>query len=432
MSRPLTQSDWDILQSYTHRIRSIRSFKSGLNRKSIEALSNPPTTGPLFPNLCVLRCEYAVKTIPLLHMPLPSLVFLDVKFENPHLFQDSLKSFPKFSPNITTIFIHVQQLKDTFSKIEPNYICRWRNLCSVICPQIALDVDALAHLSRMPALTQLTFAMSATLPASDSPLIFSNLHDLTLHSKSLDPIARLFSHTRLHVITNFTARIDSCPSGQELSSFLAGVPTSNAGHTIKRLQLTQTTPPSSNVPRSELPLLGLEDLRPCMAFSDLRHIELNIECNVGLTDTQLLTLASTWPKLERFLINVDWGWGSLGGITPGGLVRLLETCRSLREVALVLDTRGYTESRPSQSLGLTLPPEFLINLVDSVIEAESVPAVAAFFSDIATCVESDFLFCAWTGASMITLPNSEEYMERWDDVSHRVDVVLGRCSEFGD
>ena len=72
------------------------------------------------------------------------------------------------------------------------------------------------------------------------------------------------------------------------------------------------------------------------------------------------------------------------------------------------------------------------SLVDSIIEAESVPAVAAFFSDIATCVESDFLFCAWTGASMITLPNSKEYVERWDDVSRRVDVVLGRCSEFGD
>jgi hypothetical protein len=377
-----------------------------------------------------LHCEYAEKTIPLLHLPLPSLVFLDVKLENPHLFDNFLKSFPKFSPNLRTIFIHIQQLEDAFCKID---ICRWRNLCSVICPQIALDVDAFADLSRMPALTQLTFALSATLPASDSPLFFSNLHDLTLHSKSLDPISRLFSQTRFHVITNFTAYTDSYPSKQELSSFLASVPTSNADHTIERLQLTQTTPPSSNVPRSELSLLGLEDLRPCMAFSNLRHIELNIECNVGLTDSQALTLASAWLKLEYFLINMDWGWNSLGGITPGGLVQLLQTCRSLSRIALALDTRGYTESRPSQSLGLTLPPELSINVVDSIIEAESVPAVATFFSGIATCVESEFFFCAWDGRSMVMLPDTEEYMEYWDDVRHRVNVAVqvGRCSDFG-
>ena len=141
-----------------------------------------------------MYCEYEKKTMPLLHLPLPSLAFLDVKFESPHSFQNSLASFPKFSPKLRRFFIRMPQLKDTFSKIGPNYICRWRNLCSLICPQVALDLNALAHLTQMPALTRLTFALSNTLPASDSPHLFSNLHELTLHSKSLDPISRLFSH----------------------------------------------------------------------------------------------------------------------------------------------------------------------------------------------------------------------------------------------
>ena len=369
--------------------------------------------------------------MPLLHLPLPSLIFLNVNFENPHLFQNSLKLFPKFSPNIRTIFIRIYQLQDTFSEIEPTYIYRWRNLCFVVCPEVALGVDALAHLSQMPALTQLTFTLSATLPVSGSSLSFSNLHDLTLHSKSLDSISSLFSHTRLPVITDFTAYIDNHPSRQELSSFLLGAPTSNIDHTIERLQLTQSIPPLSNIPRSEAPLLGLEDLRPCMAFRNLRRIELDVECNVGLTDNQVLTLASAWPKLEHFLINAGWGWNSPGGITPGGLVQLLQTCQSLYGIALALDTRGYTESCSSTapaSLGSTLPREFLIDVVDSIIEVESVPAVATFFSSIATRINS---FHAWEGGPMEEFPNIQEYAERWNDVDIRV-LQAARCFRFGD
>ena len=305
----------------------------------------------------------------------------------------------------------------------------------MICPQVVLDVDGLAHLSRMPALTQLTFSLRATLPASDSPLFFSNLHDLTLHSKFLEPISRLLSQTRLPVITNLTAYINNCPSKQELSSFLASVPTSNAHHTIERLQLTQWFSPLSNVLRSEAPLLDLEDLRPYMTLSNLRRIELDIEWNVDLTDSEVLMLASTWPKLEHLLINADWGWNSLGGITPDGLVQLLQTCRSLSGIALAFDTRGYTESHPSQapaSLGLTLPREFSIDVVDSIIEAESVSAVATFFSGIATCSESDFSFYAWESDRMVALLNTEEYMKRWDIVQQWVNHAVGRSSEFGD
>ena len=382
-----------------------------------------------------MYCEYEKKTMPLLHLPLPSLAFLDVKFESPHSFQDSLASFPKFSPKLRRFFIRMPQLKDTFSTIGPNYICRWRNLCSLICPQVALDLNALAHLTQMPALTRLTFALSNTLPASDSPHLFSNLHELTLHSKSLDPISQLFSQTRLPVITKIIAHIDNSPSKQEFASFFASIPPSNADHTIKSLQLTQTIPMGVILaPDSEPPSLGLEDLRPCMVFGDLRHIELNIKCHIGLTDSQLLTLASAWPKLEDLLINADWGWDSPRGITLDGLVRLLQSCRSLRGFALALDTQGYTEWHPSQapaSLGLTFPPGFSIDVVDSIIAPESVSAVATFFSGIATCVESGFCFRAWDGTPMARFEGSEGFIERWEDVSRQLDDAMGGSSDSG-
>ncbi|KAF8433869.1 hypothetical protein L210DRAFT_3554750 [Boletus edulis BED1] len=377
-------------------------------------LSIPPTTRPLFPNLRVLQCAYTEITMPLLQLPLPSLVSLHVDFENSQLFQSSLVSFLKFSPNITRLCISMCQTEGTFSKIERSYICRWQNLRTVICPEITLDVDALVHLSHIPALTNLNFMLSVTLQTFSSPLFFPNLHELALHSHSLDLISRLLSHTRLATIRIFLLPLD-------LSFFFDSIQTSGADHTIRCLWLTQSvTHPSSN-PHSVL--LGLEDLRPCMAFSNLSFITLDIEWNVGLTNSTVLEFVSTWPRLGHLQINVGWGWNSQGGITPDGLLRLLQTCRSLCHIAVAFDTRGYTELPPSQalaSLELTLPPMFLFDVLDSIIEAESVQAVTSFLSGIAAATY-DFNFLYWGGPYVVEAPGMDEYMERWEHIGDRVE-----------
>ncbi|KAG6377248.1 hypothetical protein JVT61DRAFT_1308 [Boletus reticuloceps] len=102
------------------------------------------------------------------------------------------------------------------------------------------------------------------------------------------------------------------------------------------------------------------------------------EWNVGLTDSYVLALATAWPWLEVLLINEEWGWNLQCGITPGGLVRLLQTCQSLLGLALALDTRGYTEPPSSEVLASfqsTLLPAFSVDILDSSIEAESMPAI---------------------------------------------------------
>ena len=61
-------------------------------------------------------------------------------------------------------------------------------------------------------------------------------------------------------------------------------------------------------------------------------------------------------------------------------------------------------------------------------EVESVPAVATFFSSIATRINS---FHAWEGGPMEEFPNIQEYAERWNDVDIRV-LQAARCFRFGD
>lgn len=399
-----TPIEWDILQNYTRRIRFIRSFE-GLCRKSIQIISKPPATQPLFPNLCHVQFEYGLKGAPLLLSPLPSLVSIDLEVDSSRFFHNSLESFAKFPPSLKRLSIRTRH-------------------------RTAVDVNSLVHLSRLPALSRFEFSLGETLPdqisPSDIPLCFPNLHDLTVHCDLLDPISRLLSLARPDAITIFSSFFESCPSKDDVSSFFASVKTSGIGRTIQGLWWGQKFPfdSATYAPRKPSLVLGLEDLQPCMAFGNLQRIRLDVQWRVDLTDSELLTLASAWPRLEDIYINDQWGWNTLGGITPNGLLQFLQTCQSLCRVGLVIDTRGFTKVPESpESFGFTLLSH--INVIDSRIEAESVPAITAFLAGILS--SSHFSFVAWESGGMKLNPDRKVYIVHWNDVYKRVkDAVRHR------
>ena len=379
-------------------------------------ISKIPTASPLFPNLQVLHCKYKAKAMPLLQLSFPSLDLLHVNLRTSDSFQEFFHSFPELSPNTTGLFIRTGQSEDMFPIIEPSHIGRWQNLRSVVCPELILGVDTLLHLSRMPALVQLSFMLRITFPAFHSPLVFPNLHHLTLHSVHLDTISQFLLQVQLPAITDFCASIFRTPSRQELSSFHNGVQTSDAGHMIQRLSLKSPlyTPDDALRP---LETLLLEDLRPYMS-RNLRYLELNMAWEVSLADSQVLELASAWPQLQHLQINADQGWGPPNGVTPGGLIRLLQMCRSLSQIALRLDVRGYTESPDCHApaiIGLTLPPAMVINVLDSSITRENLHALTTFFSGIASC--SDLAFIHWDGLGMTGYRDAMIYKLLWNAVS---------------
>ena len=140
------------------------------------------------------------------------------------------------------------------------------------------------------------------------------------------------------------------------------------------------------------------------------------------------------------------------GSRHNGLLQLLQTHRSLSRMSLAIDTRNYTELPSSGSLtSATLPQVSYINVLDSNIEAESVPAVGAFFSGFVPCVSggiaerpkwkvyknrwprcpdaqlpSHFTLYAWSGDRMASRPGSEAYRERWEAVQRLVKVTIIR------
>ena len=132
---------------------------------------------------------------------------------------------------------------------------------------------------------------------------------------------------------------------------------------------------------------------------------------------------------------MDWDWNTTGGITLGRLVLLLQTCPSLRQMALCLDTRGYTDVPDSHANPeWTLPPwaNLSINVLDSVIEADSVPSLGRFFHDIAAYFGSRLHLNFWGGVSMMRHPDQQGFSERWDDVRTVVCGTLRRHIKVGD
>ena len=307
-------------------------------------------------------------------------------------------------------------------KLVSDFMCRWSNPQIVLCPQISLDMNALTHLSRTPGLTQLSFAPSATFSGTPSDaLLFSALYELKLFSDSLITILKLLAHLQLPAVKDFVVEIKNSPSRQNFTSFLAALQQSGVSDSITRLRLFQFQHPPENT--QSAPVLAAGDLRSSMALGNLRHLILNLRWNVCLTDSDLLTLASAWPYLEQLFINDDWGWQTSGGITPDGLVCLLQTCPSIGQLALAIDTRNYTNIPPARSpasLGLALPPSFFINVVDSVIDAASVPAIAAFFANIVP--STNFTLGAW-GRRL-----NKVYADHWIDVSFRAREAVAHRS----
>lgn len=439
--RPLDQAEWNTVRSYTRRVRSILDFGSAFHPDCVRTFLSPSSPEPLFPNLCYLRCVFANEVTPLLHQPLPSLISLDYLFVfegNLSLLRESLESFPGASTKMKQLCIRVHQPEAIFDKLVSDYICRWSDPQNVYCPQIALDVKALTHLSRIPGLTQLTFALSANTITPCDTLFFSTLQELRLFSESLTPIPKLIVHTRLHAVMNFSVEIGSYPSRQSITSFFTALRPSVNCDTITRLRLTQIHH-SFSVPRLVPLVLFADDLMPSTALRNLRHLDLNLGWSVGLTDRQLLDLASAWPHLEHLLINEEWGWQTAGGITPDGLVRLLQTCRSLTRVALAVDTRGYTAVhvpplRFSVSLAVepsissSPSPSFSINVVDSVIETAAVPAMAAFFANVVPY--SRFSLTAWGSWAFTWRMNKRMYVDRWSNVYVRAKEAIAQRSDI--
>lgn len=133
-------------------------------------------------------------------------------------------------------------------------MCRWPNLPRVVCPHIALNMDAIIHLSSSPNLTQLSFTAVPN-DVSGSTLVFPHLADLHILATSLDTITSLLSHIQLPAAKTLAITLSSHVSKPAIQAFWAAAPEASPSIVAVHLDVDATSPG--------------EDVRPQLTLEDL-------------------------------------------------------------------------------------------------------------------------------------------------------------------
>ncbi|KAF8124880.1 hypothetical protein EV363DRAFT_691829 [Boletus edulis] len=429
--RPRNDTEWDTLRSYTRRVKRIVGFSSPygqLDPSCIAATFNTPLADPLFPNLRFLTWQGGRTALPVMNFAVPSLTSLDIRsapWEDVSLYTHLLDTLVPQCPNIRKV--RIQAAHDVgFGETVHRHLRSWNNLQVVDCLHITMPADVIPYLSSTSTLLWLSFTLNTQsptlIPAPNPLLVFSQLVYLEVISESLTSVTSLLAHVQLPAVQVFIFPFSSCPSRATVQSHLATLHTACASNTLTDLRLLNLRSPATPIsalvehtPRDD-DRLTLDDVRPCMAFGNLRAIHVNLEWSIDLTDTDLFTLVTAWPHIEHLVINDRWGWRTARGITLDGLRLLLQRCKRLWELCIVVDTESAVNvpARPLD-VDVSLRRPFRLNVADSPIRREAVPALGTIFSVFGFSYNLE-RFIAWNGAEMGDIPGAHDFRYLWRSV----------------
>ena len=425
--RPPNEAEWDILRSYTRRIWHISGYSNPdgwLNNDSLIAICTPSVTAPLFPNLRTLYWQGCRSTtmIPAVHIAVPSLSSLHLNFTPGHVpaLKDFLDTLGTLCPNIQQYRISIFR-PHIFDNIICSHIRQQTGLRSFRCGSVIFDADTISHLSRMPSLTHLSFTQIPNIFdrtfSFDAAPDFSTLTHLEMGSESLERVTALLSYARLPVVEDLNVKFSICPSKEAFKSSITTIQNVCSSNSLARLELRGTQSPGlfDGIPGNRL---ILDDIRPCMEFVNFRHVNINLEWSIDLTDSDLLAMVSAWPHIRSLLINNGWGWRTTVGITLQGVLQLLQKRRSLSELCIAIHTDSFVKAPHGFKTGLLPPPSLLtLNLADSPIRQADVPTLADVFVKLGL---RPHRFSAWSGTVMESIEGGAEHRRLWRQVFERV------------
>lgn len=345
--------------------------------------------------------------IPAMHIAVPSLTALILILTYGHVpaLKDFLDTVGDLCPNINRVQIRISPPHDLCETIC-SHIRRLTNLQVLDSRGVTFDTDMILYLSERPALKRLSFTLDrispGRVPLSCSVPVFSALGCLETSSRSLEQVMDLLSIIRLPVVEDLNADFTAYPLEETFRSYVTTVRNTCPSDALAGLRIR-----GIGRPRTPLILsthrLTLDGVRPCMGFVNLRSIHINLpRWHIDLTDSDLLALVSTWPRIRTLLLNDQWGWRTTSGITLRGLSRLLQIRPSLSYLCIAIDTESHADllhEFETGSTGFPLPSvPLMINLADSRIrKTEDVPGLVDAIWKLGLNTSS---FLAWEGIDM--------------------------------
>ncbi|KAH7904001.1 hypothetical protein BJ138DRAFT_1167276, partial [Hygrophoropsis aurantiaca] len=343
LRRPISLSDWAILQKYTRRVRSVRGpnrhYGSG-TRITIDdglllelcALSAPT---PLLPNLTSLTWHIIsdVHLSALQQLVPSSLRSLDLHFEcNPFgrlsLDPNSTTQFPFAQIFPSLKFLAVNPGSDfptsVYEGLQPS-ISRLQSLDMIIWHDLRSEtIMLLAHL---PALAEATFDV----PSYFSEYVESLPPRSSMRKLPFSKVRKLFIRYSIPVavlsfLNYFT--FDWTP-------YILVSLASSSSRNIRSLRVDGWWPRIPKESRTEYSPLTKHKLGPLLHFKELQHLSIRIQCSIILNDADLLEMADAWPNL--ITLRLDGYPRPVSRVTPYALVALLDRCPKLNTLSIQVD-----------------------------------------------------------------------------------------------
>ncbi|KAG1764019.1 hypothetical protein EDD22DRAFT_1020160 [Suillus occidentalis] len=398
------KEEWDIIQRYASRVQRLRVLNSlrPVEPSVIFTLSRPPTSSPLFPNLCSLvwndsRPQTMCFLQTLCGPPLTSLT-LDCSSSNVRWDAAAsaiLIALPFICPAVKVISLPSSSLCPPIS----NMLLAWDHLEEVTCGEI--DTVTFRHLVKQTYLRKLAFILSQSISQSlidraPFPQTFLHLRELEVHVSKLPSLIEFMQKLGIHP-TSTRSRVDVGLTPCDMRAFFAfltehyvGVQPQNVSlQSLRRIQMPivvqpPLVPPTGNQFNGPAHTgIHGSDLMPLAQFGSIDTLIIDVNCSIHFADDDIASLASAWPHLRIFSVNKTHGWVAKSDITQIGLLKMLQYCPKLQTICIAINTDTFTEvplDRPGE--GVQNMNVRTIAFADSVIQPRAATVVAAFLSDV--------------------------------------------------
>ncbi|KAL1759687.1 hypothetical protein FB107DRAFT_204530 [Schizophyllum commune] len=123
-------------------------------------------------------------------------------------------------------------------------------------------------------------------------------------------------------------------------------------------------------------VVTMQDLRPLLDFVNLRHVRVDLNCRLDLSNGDLEAMAHAWPQIRT--LHLEGTRLSTSSCTLDGLLPFAHHCKNLEQLAVKLQSGAVvlpTKKPDIVHLGLRD-----IDFLDSPIKPEERPKAAAFLA----------------------------------------------------
>ncbi|KAG0705500.1 hypothetical protein DFH29DRAFT_281374 [Suillus ampliporus] len=422
LHRHLTKDDWNIFHRYALRIRHLSLATQDVRRgktlivdiddELLACLASMDPTQPLLPNLISLEwiiCDERdlglVRRI--MTKSLTSL-FLEVWAISPVPgLQQFISSIAPACPYLRKFIVHSVALSNHLCDSISQTLCHLHRLTSVHCGTLGAEV--LHHLSRLPSLVELKFALLPNIEFQND-LLFQHLQVLEVHAQDITSAVDIVSRMR-NKLMSLSISSDDHAGASVLAQLFRRLSTSVSHCSLRRLQIMVAEHPPHHI-FDLFSVLKLEDLHPLLSFNRLTHVHFDVGCGISLDDVAALELAQAWPDIVQLALNKFLENSLPSSMTPIGLLCFLKHCPNLMELTLEIDF-SFIEEQDIQHHDW-VGDIFHRNLSAFDVaysKIHNAEKVAAFLSGVLPY--NVHVQNSW----IIALDDHREYAERWNEAS---------------